>query len=101
MDTRVNYNQLTLGKIRRMCNTFLSLRDDQRVVSVPECAAKEAGAAGPETEAGGGEEDVEMGDMGADPATVVTEDATASVAGRKKVKKKAKGSKGKKQQQQH
>lgn len=41
-DIKTNYNQLTLGQLRRMCDMLLSLGDDQRVVTVPERALKEA-----------------------------------------------------------
>lgn len=41
-DIKINYNQVTLGKLRRMCDTLLSLADDQRVVTIPARALKEA-----------------------------------------------------------
>lgn len=41
-DIKVNYNQLTRGQLRRMCDTLLSLADDQRVVVVPEPALEKA-----------------------------------------------------------
>lgn len=41
-DIKVNYNQLTLGQLRRMCDTLLALGEEQRVVAVPERALKEA-----------------------------------------------------------
>lgn len=53
-DTKVNYNQITLGKLRRMCDTLLSLGDDQRAVTIPERALKEASPVGGDADGGGG-----------------------------------------------
>ena len=57
-DTKVNYNQKTLGQLRRMCDTLLSLGNDQQVVTIPERALKEAspvsGDAGIDGGGGGG-----------------------------------------------
>lgn len=53
-DTKVNYNQLTLGKLRRMCDTLLTLGDDQRVVTIPERALKEASPVSGDADGGGG-----------------------------------------------
>lgn len=41
-DIKINYKQLTLGKLRYMCNTLLALGDNQRVVEIPEGVLKEA-----------------------------------------------------------
>eukprot|EP00903_Cladosiphon_okamuranus_P017401 g16027.t1 len=41
-DIKVNYKQLTLGQLRRMCDKLLALGDNQRVVALPERASKEA-----------------------------------------------------------
>eukprot|EP00752_Nemacystus_decipiens_P007704 g6887.t1 len=61
-DMKVNYNQLTLGQLRRMCDTLLSLGEDQRVVAVPERALKEAAGSQKvppvvEMDVGGGSDD--------------------------------------------
>lgn len=53
-DTKVNYNQKTLGQLRRMCDTLLSLGDDQRVVTIPERALKEASPVSGDAGVGGG-----------------------------------------------
>lgn len=45
-DIKVNYNQFTVGKMRRMCDTLLSLGDDQRAVTIPERALQEASPVG-------------------------------------------------------
>ena len=45
-DIKINYNQLTLGKLRRMCNSLLALGDDQRVVDIPPRVLEEASLAG-------------------------------------------------------
>lgn len=52
-DIKINYNQVTLGKLRRMCDTLLSLADDQRVVTIPERALKKEAPATAATGAGG------------------------------------------------
>ncbi|CBN75225.1 conserved unknown protein [Ectocarpus siliculosus] len=52
-DIKVNYNQLTLGQLRRMCDTLLSLGEEQRVVTLPERVANEATKAASTTAAGG------------------------------------------------
>lgn len=44
-DMKVNYNQLTLGQLRRMCDILLSLGEDQRLVTLPERVAKETAKA--------------------------------------------------------
>eukprot|EP00904_Undaria_pinnatifida_P004928 jgi/Undpi1/1565/HiC_scaffold_11.g04955.m1 len=56
-DTKVNYNQITLGKLRRMCDTLLSLGDDQRVVTIPQKAleASPVGGAADDGDSGGGD----------------------------------------------
>lgn len=41
-DIKINYKQLTLGKLRYMCNTLLVLGDNQRVVEIPDRVLKEA-----------------------------------------------------------
>ncbi|CAM9119267.1 unnamed protein product [Ectocarpus sp. 12 AP-2014] len=52
-DIKVNYNQLTLGQLGRMCDTLLSLDEEQRVVALPERVANEAAKAASNTAAGG------------------------------------------------
>lgn len=56
-DTKVNYNQITLGKLRRMCDTLLSLGDDQRVVTIPQKAleASPVGGSADDGDSGGGD----------------------------------------------
>lgn len=39
-DIKINYKQLTLGKLRYMCKTLLALDDNQRVVEIPERVLK-------------------------------------------------------------
>lgn len=76
-DIKINYNQITLGKLRRMCDTLLSLADDQRVVTIPARALKEA----PPSAAGGGD-----GASGA--ADAAREGPISGVKDNKKKKKK-------------
>lgn len=88
-DIKVNYNQLTLGQLRRMCDKLLSLGDDQRVVAVPERALKETAGSG----AAGRREAppavaMEEGE-GSDDEGVVA--AQEEEAGEKKEKGKSKG----------
>lgn len=100
-DIKANYNQLTLGQLRRMCDRLLSLGDDQRVVTLPERALKGAASSsaaasnpstGGESSGGGGEK--------AATATVVAmevgEGPDGDEAGLEEPKKKKKKSKGKK-----
>lgn len=63
-DTKTNYNQITLGKLRRMCDTLLSLGDDQRVVTIPQKALTET------SPVGGGDADGGGGGSGGDGGSV-------------------------------
>lgn len=54
-DIKINYNQLTLGQLRRMCETFLALGDDQRALPVPERALMDAANDPASATADGGE----------------------------------------------
>ncbi|CAM9278369.1 unnamed protein product, partial [Sphacelaria rigidula] len=51
-DLKTNYKQLTLGQVRRMCTTLLSLGDDQRVVDIPKRVLLGAEAEAAETATG-------------------------------------------------
>lgn len=97
-DTKVNYNQITLGKLRRMCDTLLSLGDDQRVVTIPERALKEASPVSGDADGGGGGGD--DGSLDADGVEAMDtggeEGSSAGVAkGTAKPKKKGKRRKNK------
>lgn len=45
-DMKINYNQLTVGQVRRMCDTLLSLAVDERVVAIPERVLSEISPGG-------------------------------------------------------
>lgn len=88
-DMKVNYNQLTLGQLRRMCDTLLSLGDDQRVVAVPERALKETAGSQKAPPAVA----MEVGGGSYDDGVVAQEEEVKE----KKKKKKGKGNKKKKE----
>lgn len=93
-DLKVNYNQLTLGQLRRMCNTLLSLGGNQRVAAVPERALKAAAAAA------GGSSGGALGCKKAPPAVAMEVAGAGSdaggVAAQEESREKGKGKKKKK-----